>query len=348
MYYYQITADGAVIADSVEVTRSADVGCTWPPASGFSAGATIADVFADPSDATFVLAIVFGPDGSSIVASHDGGKTFERTALYTTPDLLKGVEISRSTPNLVYATKVTATGNSATLLKSTDRGAHWTETAVPATGQTEPRILAVDPIDGSTVYLRLFTGTMDSIVITTNGGQTFETPLTISGALTAFLRAADGTLYAGTLEGRFFVRQPGQSNFVQRSGPHLRCLGQRPGISRIYACGDMFLDGFSLGVSDDGGRSFQKVMKFSELLGPLACSPVQRACAAHWERIQQVLGIGSKEAGSSGGGSDAGTARSGSTGSHCAGAGIDPSALLLVILFAVRRRERGKHALHRT
>src|SRR3954469_5921824 len=41
VYYYQLTADGAVIADSVEVTRSADLGCTWPASSGFSTGATI-------------------------------------------------------------------------------------------------------------------------------------------------------------------------------------------------------------------------------------------------------------------------------------------------------------------
>src|SRR5436305_21354 len=127
VYYYQLTADGAMIADSVEVTRSADVGCTWPPSTGFSPGAVIADVFADPNDATFVLAIAFGADGSnSIVASHDGGKTFE-SSLYTTSDLLKGIETSKSSPGLIYATKVAASGNGATLLKSTDRGAHWTE-----------------------------------------------------------------------------------------------------------------------------------------------------------------------------------------------------------------------------
>ena len=339
VYYYQVTADGAIIADSVEVTRSADVGCTWPPSGGFSAGATIADVFADPNDATFVLAIVFGGEGgSTIVASHDGGRTFETTALYTTPDLLKGVEISRSTPGLIYATKVTATGSNAALLKSTDRGTHWSEMALPASGQSEPRILAVDPNDGKTVYLRLFTGTTDSILITTDGGETFDRPLVVSGAFTAFLRADDGALYVGMLEGRIFVRPSGELRFAERAGPHLRCLGQRPGSSRIYGCGDMFLDGFSLGTSDDRGQTFQKVMKFSELLGPLTCSSVKTACAAHWERIQQVLGIASPDAGPAGSGSDAGGARSGSNGSHCSSAGIDGSALLLFLLFTRTKR----------
>jgi hypothetical protein len=305
--------------------------------------ATISDVFADPNDAAFVLAIVYGSDGgSAIVPSRDGGKTFEASALYTTADLLKGVEISKSTRDLIYATKVTATGNGAAMLKSTDRGAHWNEIALPASGQTEPRILAVDPNDGATVYLRLFTGTTDSIVITTDGGRTFQTSLTVSGSLTAFLRAGDGSLYAGTLEGRFFVRRPGESSFVEHTGPRLRCLGQRPGTDRIYACGDMFLDGFSLGTSDDGGRTFQKVMKFTEILGPLTCSAVQTACAAHWDRIQQVLGISSSDAGTSGAGPDAGTSPSGSTGSHCASAGVDASTLLLVMLFLRRKSRRSR------
>src|SRR5947208_1177395 len=100
VYYYQLTADGAILADSVEVTRSTDVGCTWPAASGFSSGATIADLFADSHDAHLVLAVVYAGDGqsTSIVPSHDGGRTFDSTPIYSTPDLLKGVEISKSTP----------------------------------------------------------------------------------------------------------------------------------------------------------------------------------------------------------------------------------------------------------
>jgi photosystem II stability/assembly factor-like uncharacterized protein len=346
VYYYQLTADGAILADSLEVTRSGDVGCTWPASAGFTAGATIADVFADPNDASFVLALVLGDDGSSIVASHDGGRTFDPVKLYATPDLLKGVEISKSSPDLLYATKVTATGSSPVLLKSSDRGAHWSEVALPVSGQTEPRILAIDPADGATVYLRLFTGISDSIVITTDGGQTFRTALTIPGAFTAFLRAGDGTLYAGTIDGRFYVRGAGQATFAEGPGPHLRCLGQRPGSSRIYACGDMILDGFSVATSDDRGQTFQKVMKFSELLGPLSCSTVHEACAAHWDRIQQVLGIGTGDGGlPDAGGADAGNQTPRAGGGSCASAGVDGPVLIFVIAIAWRKRRVGRKLL---
>jgi hypothetical protein len=53
-------------------------------------------------------------------------------------------------------------------------------------------------------------------------------------------------------------------------------------------------------------------MSFTELLGPLTCEPVQDNCAAHWERIQGVLGIGpAPDGGPGGGGPDGGPADAG-------------------------------------
>lgn len=333
--FYQVTADGAVLADSINLTRSDDVGCTWPTSGGSVSGAVIGDIFADPTDRTFVLAILATINGTSIVASHDGGKTFGSPS-YSTPDLLTGIESSRSAPGVVYAAAIHSTGSTTSvpvLLRSSDYGAHWSApVTIPAANGTQPRILAVDPSDANTVYLRLLSGASDSIGITTDG-QNVQTVLTVPGAFTSFLRAGDGTLYAGQLEGNLYVRPPGASTFVNRAGPHLRCLGQRPGAARIYACGDFFLDNFSLGSSDDDGKTFQLVMKFSQILGPLACAPVQTACSAHWERVQQVLGI-APDAGVP----DAGTAPAPKASSHCASLGGDVWALLGLLAFSHRRR----------
>ena len=157
---------------------------------------------------------------------------------------------------------------------------------------TEPLIMAIDPEDADTVYLRVSSGGLyDSVVITTDGGQTFETALIVTGQFSAFLRAGDGALYLGELAGVLHVRAPGATEFSRLPGPHFRCLGQRAGTSRVYACGDMGLDGFSVGYSDDHGQTFQRMMSFVDLLGPLTCPTVQDNCAAHWERIQGVLGI---------------------------------------------------------
>ncbi len=338
--FYQVTADGAVLADSVNITRSSDVACTWPTSGGSVTGQAVDDLFPDPNDATFVVAIVATARGTYLVASHDGGKTFDATHLYDTSDILTGIEIARSTPGVVYATSAPQASGAAKFLASTSSGAPgtWTVTDLPISGGTLPRILAVDPADAKKVYLRLLTGPSDAMAVTIDGGQTFQTVLTIKGQFSSFLRAGDGAIYAGTMDGKLYVRAAAATDptaFVSLNAPHLRCLGQRPGTTRIYACADMVVDGFSLASSDDGGATFQPVMTFTHLLGPLTCPPVQTNCQAHWERIQGVLGIGSGTGPPDAGG---GGSSSGSGGSHCASAGIDAWSIWSVLGFLLRSR----------
>jgi hypothetical protein len=93
----------------------------------------------------------------------------------------------------------------------------------------------------------------------------------------------------------------------------------------------MVVDGYSLASSDDNGATFQPVMSFTQLLGPLTCAPVQTNCQAHWERIQGVLGIRLPDGGQGGGG--------GSHGSHCASAGLDEWSVWVFLTILVWRRK---------
>jgi photosystem II stability/assembly factor-like uncharacterized protein len=364
--FYQVTLDGSVIAQAAQVTRSSDDACTWPPAGGEIVGQVVTDLFPDPSDATLVVAIVAIASGSYLIASHDGGQTFVAPALYQTNDLLTAIEISLSTPGVMYATSNSLTGSGSNLLKSTDLGAHWTSTVIPTDPQTQPLILAIDREDSNTVYLRIVSALTDSIVITTDGGQTFQTLITINGQFSSFLRATDGTLYAGTLSGQLYVLPPGATAFTSHPAPHFRCLGQRPGTARIFACGDMGRDGFSLGYSDDDGGTFTRMMNFTDLLGPLTCSPVATNCVAHWARIQQVLGIsdggnvapGGPDAGPGGpdagpSGPDAGPGPAPVTkSSGCAAAPAAPGWVLALLALAhlgrIRGRARNAHGKRRS
>jgi hypothetical protein len=347
--FYQVTADDALLANSVTVTRSSDDACTWPTSSGIGAGQRVEDFFPDPNDATFVLAIVVLTNPTSIVsyivASHDGGRTFDAPHLYETPDLLTGVEIARSKPGVVYATSVSLSGGAAKFLASTDWGATWTPTTLAIPPATEPRILAVDPADEKKVYLRVLTSTTDSIYMTVDSGQTFQTVLpVVSTLLSSFLRAEDGAVYAGSRIGKLYVQPAGATGFTERDAPHLRCLGQRPGTTRIYACSDMVADGYSLASSDDNGVTFQPVMSFRQLLGPLTCPPVQTNCAAHWHRIQGVLGILPPDGGAPDAGApDAGTPGGGKSGSCDSVPGEPEAAVFLtgVVLLAMFRRRAG-------
>ena len=346
--YYQVTSDGAFLADTTigTLTRSADVGCSWPTSGGSIAGLNVTDVFPSPTDPAFVLAVTVPPtgSGSSLWASHDGGKTFDTPALYSSNVLITGVEIAKSAPAVIYAT---LSGPSlAKLLRSADSGKTWATydlpTLPPPPGQPgaitpQPRLLAIDPDEATVAYLRLSGPPYDAIAIASNGGQIVDVALTISGVFSAFARTGDKSLYAGTRDGNLYVRPPQGAFAAPIKGPRFRCLGQRPGTTDLYACADMFLDGFSVGVSHDGGATFQKVMKISELLGPLACAAVQSACMDHWDRIRVTFGTDAGSPAADGGGA-APPPRSG----HCASTGTGALASLALIAFALcRKRRRG-------
>ena len=87
--YYDVTADGAILADAMNLTRSGDMGCTWLPSTGTSVSQpnAVADIFADPNDPALVLAIASIADKTGIVVSNDGGKTFGAPT-YTTGNVL--------------------------------------------------------------------------------------------------------------------------------------------------------------------------------------------------------------------------------------------------------------------
>jgi hypothetical protein len=353
--FYQVTSDGALLADAVNITRSGDNACTWPTSPGIE-GTIITDLWASPADPSLVFVTAAVSNGSYIVASHDGGKTFNPTRLYDTSltsaddhtgDVITGLESSRSLPSRVYATKVSTTGSTATLLRNDNSGAGgeptWVSTTIGAGANTQPRILTIDPADEKTVWIRLSAGITDAIAVTTDSGATFSVPLQIRGQFSSFLRATDGTVYAGTSGGELYIRPPGAIAFnAPLTGkPHFRCLGQRFGEpKRIYACADGVVDGFNLYSTDDGGQTFTGVMKFTQIQGPLACGPVDSNCQAHWQRIQSVLGIGSPvtDAGTGGGGGGGGGS-GGPGGGSCASLGVGAGASLILLAFALRRRK---------
>jgi hypothetical protein len=351
--------DGEIfqVATNYKMRRSGDDACTWTTSGGALASLQAIDMFPSPTDSTFVVALGVNPTGagSSILASHDGGATFD-TTLTSDPNLFTSVEVSAGAmagTGTIYAT-VSGAGV-ARLLRSDDLGATWPKAnsfdlpTLPSGGSGGvvplPRIVAIDPEDVSTVYLRLTGPPYDAIAIATGGGQTTRIAQTITnGAFSAFARGSDKTLYAGTSDGKLYIRPPPSAQAPSPAfapainAPHFRCLGQRFGnTTDLYACGDMFQDGFSVGVSHDNGQTFQKVMKLSELRGLLTCPAVQSKCAAHWARIQSVFatdggtpdGGGGQQSGGGGGGS-------------CATAGAGAFAAVALVASLLRSRRRGR------
>jgi uncharacterized protein (TIGR03382 family) len=327
---YQQAADGSVLAVHGDgLSRSADVGCSWTQATGSLAGLIAVDAFPNPADAVSVFAIGWPSTGAALFPSTDGGRTFGAPVLASgspalrSDERLVSVEIAASAPSVIYATAFAfATASSpggAALLRSGDGGNNWTrfDAAVPSGAQI--RIAQVDPADANTVYLLVSSATSDELRVTSDGGATIQPLLAPGSTIGGFVRASDGTLFTGTLDGDFYAR-PSGGTFQRSAGPHLRCLGERAG--RVYACGDSARDGYDLATSDDSGKSFQKRLTFSEIAGPLTCPAVQNACAADFSQLQRTLALMPV------------------ANCSCSGGSAGMAALLILLVTMARRRRR--------
>lgn len=294
---YQLAADGAILGvygSIVAATR--DSGCSWNRSTGLLAQYAVIDVFPDPGDGARVLAIgsaLGGVPQGGVFESTDGAASFGKELYAENAGDLSGVEIAASDPRVVYVSGLhggDAGAPTAFLARSADSGQTWTEHPQDL-GTRFIRIAAVDPADPDTVYLRAGLGVsqgQDAIWVTHDGGLTAEKILDAGEPLSAFVRAGDGSLYAGARSGSFWRRAPGASAFEKLAGPQLRCLGERGGA--LYACGDNWADGYALAKSDDRGQTWKKLVAFDGLGGLLDCAPVKSVCAGAWSNVQQSFG----------------------------------------------------------
>jgi hypothetical protein len=297
--YLMAAAPGQTLyaMSSNQLAVSGDGGCSWTSAGGAWSDPFFTDVFADPVDPgrIFALATVRASAtlASSLFVSHDAGRSFAGPLFQAGPGvLLTGVESATSAPQTVYLTEFGNPGGGVTARvgRSTDGGRTFSEASFdPRAG--EPRLAAVDPQDPDVVYYRVVGLDDDQLAISRDGGATVRVALALHGPMTAFLRRADGTLLVGTkIEGAFRSSDGGQTFVPWPEAPHLRSLAERAGT--LYAVADDALDGFAVGASSDGGRTWTAKLRFQELCGIRACSAaVTATCQPAWDRLVTLLGI---------------------------------------------------------
>jgi hypothetical protein len=289
---YQVADDGSVFAASPDgLYRSGDGACNW----SHPISATVLDVAADPTQPETVLALTNSAGHGSILSSSDDGRTFG-SPIWTGAVYFTGIEFSRSVPGRVYvsgsAVCLSGVIGAPFLLRSDDRGATFHEFDLASLGAVQVRIAQVDPADGDLVYLRATeaaTG-LDYLLTTHNGGATLEVALGLPFPLlmSAFVRAADGTLYVGTRQSDLFELPSGATVWAHSvGGPRLRCLAEHDGL--LYECGDDVVDKMALGVRQ--GSSVCPLLQFRQLNGMQPCANVQTECAASWAALVNAIGI---------------------------------------------------------
>lgn len=251
----------------------------------------IVDVATDRLDPTHVVAInapidVGLPGFQAFLAhSHDDGRTWSFAPGKLPEDLAPTtVDVAPSRPSRLYASGVGAFKAFGTVVRSDDSGATWSESSFDMRGAHAPYIAGVDVLDPERVWLRLDGDERDELLLSINGGLRFDAVLN-APELPGFALSPDGSKVAvGGPAAGVSIASTKDLVFTRSSTVHPRCLAWT--TDGLWACGDDALDGFTLGLSTDGGRSFAPKLRLRDLV-PLAC--VRESCAKAWAAVSAQI-----------------------------------------------------------
>jgi hypothetical protein len=307
---YAVGADGTIFAATFTGLRvSRDRGCTWRTATDdkrVGDPGRIAGIWVD--------ALAIGPGGDVWIAtadsgrpndvyrSTDNGETFQPRNVRSATIWWKSVQVAPSSPRRVYITGYQVAGAStgtplAHFLRSDDSGGRWTPSPIANVRVGATPIVYASAVDPANADLVLMTSAGanppagDRLYRTTDGGRMFQEVLATSAAINGVVFHG-GQVYVSTPSGAFRSADGGAAFERVPDPPQLGCLGSHGG--QLLGCGANWRpDDKAVARSADGGASWEKLLRFGELAGPLACGPgttVHDLCEPVWPGLQRQFG----------------------------------------------------------
>jgi MYXO-CTERM domain-containing protein len=297
-----VLPDGRMLATTpLGLLESGDRGCSWrmqPQVGAWQSTSLVQS----PSDPNHLYLATYAMGETGLRASSDGGQTWHMLLHAGDTDFLRYLQIARGDEQRMYMAKVSfGTSKYAYhVLRSDDAGATWSESAVELSDdETDLEILGVSPFDPQLVIVKAHANDQvarkERLLVSHDGGQTFDTPIMLH-VLTAVEWSADRkTLWLATDDGLY--RSTDDAHSFERVGviDLVSCVVEHDGM--LLACG--WYDGLAaghpgIGVSADGGETFQDWMQLDEVLQPVQCdasTPTGMTCEALWTDWQrEILG----------------------------------------------------------
>jgi hypothetical protein len=295
-------SDGRLLAGTVRGLKiSADRGCNWQVVEPY-AELTVPSLAQHPTQLDRVYITTYGPGQSGLRTSDDGGKHWQTLIEVEDSDYLRYIRIAPNQPQHIYVRSLRFGSGSAFLydvLHSSDAGQSWQRHAVSLTDtETDLILLGVSPIDENLVVAKAEAGNpamTERLLVSHDGGTSFSDALQ-THVITAVAWSGDGnTLWVAADEGLWRSSDGAQSFQRVGAAEYVSCVLERDG--QLLACG--YYRGVSagfpgIGVSSNGGETFERWMGLTDVVEPLLCSPdsaTAATCAtlwSDWER--EILG----------------------------------------------------------
>jgi photosystem II stability/assembly factor-like uncharacterized protein len=276
------------------VAVSAEQGCAWGVRTLDTQYQYAFDATLDPADPSRAWVLTVSVDGTRQVSLLSVDAT---GAIGTTLPVGQGfvpstVEVAPSDPQRIYVTGAIENEPSI-VLRSQDGGQNWSRFPFDAYGSLPLFISAIDPLDPDRLYARVDNQPGDHLLVSRDGGQTWQTVFSLDGDLFGFALSPDGSKIAtGGPDLGVYIASTDDLTFQPVPAPvrGLRCL--RWTDDGLLACGQEALDGWTVGRTQNEGQSFEPLFHVQDLT-PLECAPASTtgaACPSVWPDIAPTIG----------------------------------------------------------
>jgi hypothetical protein len=223
-----------------------------------------------------------------LIESFDDGKTW---AWLGSP--LSGGPIAETlefaSPTRLYLSALDS--SYATIARSDDSGNTWTHWRISQEPDLLPFIAAVDPADPDRVYVRAKARGIDRLFVSADAGVSWTQIYQSAGGVLGFALSPDGsTVAVGGPGAGVNLASTDSFAFHRVSDVQPYCL--RWTRAGLYACATEATDGFTVGLSVDGGAHFQSLFHLPDLM-PLACpaaTAVGSSCGRDWPIVASAIG----------------------------------------------------------
>lgn len=266
--------------------HSAD-GCDWAPALGLT-NVIIREVAADPANPSHMLAASSTGTGASngLYVSSNGGISWAQTSLFLPQRFFRSVRFAPQDPAVVYATASWFMPVGAWVYQSTNGGLSFTEHpwmfSDAGITQNNFTVEAVSPIDPNRALIRS-DGSDDFVLYTSNGGVSFrpifEYDLDIAGL--AYDETGSAWLSVSASAGTYAAANGVDFTLVEGTRG-LETRGMESDARGLFGAFSLYRDPFQLGVTTDGGATWQPKLNLLDVTGAKPCpadSDVTQICA---------------------------------------------------------------------
>lgn len=358
-----MTKNGTMLAGVFKgLSVSTDRGCGWSFVGGDLTDRYVVDLSTEKGAPERAVALASNGIGggkfkTQVFETADDGATWTQMGVDLPEDFLGlSIDVAPSDPQRIYLTgRYGAPDYAGVVERSFDRGKTWERLDITGADDKHPPYLsAIDPSNPDVLYVRLDAAEADSVVMSKDGGATWTQAFQEVGSLLGFALSPDGKQVAvGGDQDGLWIAPSDTMAFTKVADLRVKCLLWTP--DALYSCADEFKDGFQVGLSKDGGKTFTAFEHLQQVC-PLECpdgSDVANECPKQWGAVS--LTIDAKDCdekpdagpttGAGGGGAsgtDSGCAVGGSS-SGCAvgGGGLAGGALLVTAAaLALGRRRR--------